>query len=480
MRTEMLIGGKWTTGTESETFVTRNPATGEVLAELPEGTTSDVSAAVEAAAAAFVSPEWAGMLPSERARLLLRIADLIEQHADELARLETTDQGQPLAVSRGYSVPNLVEHFRYYAGWATKITGITAPLSVPDVDYRTHREPLGVCGLITPWNFPLMILGWKLAPALATGNTVVIKPAEQTPLSTLRLAELIEEAGMPAGVVNVVTGGPRAGKALVVHPKVAKISFTGSTEVGREIGAQTGSALKKVSLELGGKAPSIIAPDADIDSLIEGNVMGGLLNSGQVCAACTRFYVDRGRADEFAGKLASAAGSMKLGSGLDGTAQLGPLVSEEQVRQVEHYVQIGQDEGAELLTGGRRPAGELKNGYFFQPTVFSGVGQEMRIAREEIFGPVLTVLAYDDPAELALRANDTDFGLAAVIWSRDIGTANRLARQIRAGTVWINMPPYLDAAATWGGMKASGLGREMGWDAIEAFTEVKSIWTSLA
>lgn len=306
MRTDMYIGGKWTGG--ATTFPTHNPATGEVIAELPEATASDVDSAVEAASVAFASPEWAGLLPAQRARLLFKVADLLEQRAAEFARLETTDQGQPLAISGGFSVPNAVEHFRYYAGWVTKITGVTAPLSVPDVDYRTRREPLGVCALITPWNFPLMILVWKLAPALATGNTVVIKPAEQTPLSTLLLAEVLEQAGIPAGVVNVVTGGPEVGKALVRHPKVAKISFTGSTAVGREIAAEAGRALKKVSLELGGKAPSIIAADADLDAVVEGNLMSGLLNSGQVCAAATRFYVDRVRADEFAEKLMRRGG----------------------------------------------------------------------------------------------------------------------------------------------------------------------------
>jgi acyl-CoA reductase-like NAD-dependent aldehyde dehydrogenase len=477
---KMLIGGKWTEGSGTAVFTTHDPATGEVITELTEASPADVDAAVEAAADAFRSPAWAGLLPAARARLLLRVADLIEEHGDELARLETLDQGQPLAISAGFSVPNAVEHFRYYAGWATKITGITAPLSVPGVDYRTHREALGVCGLITPWNFPLMILVWKLAPALATGNTVVIKPPEQAPLSTLRLAELIEEAGVPAGVVNVVTGGPEAGRELVRHPKVAKISFTGSSEVGREIGAECGRALKRVSLELGGKAPSIIAADADIDSVIEGNLMGGLLNSGQVCGAYTRFYVDSARADEFATKLAGAAGSMTLGAGLDERTQMGPLVSAGHLAKVDEYVQLGRQEGAELLTGGSRADGELANGYFYRPTVFSGVTQDMRIAREEIFGPVLSVLAYDDPEELVLMANDSDYGLAAVIWSRDIGNANRLAHQVKAGTVWINMPPSLDAAAAWGGMKASGSGREMGWEAIEAFTDVKSIWTSLA
>jgi acyl-CoA reductase-like NAD-dependent aldehyde dehydrogenase len=479
VRTDMLIGGKWGRGSGTATFATRNPATGETIAELPEATEADVNAAVDAAAAAFVAPEWAALLPAARAKLLFNVADLIEAHAGELAQLETLDQGAPLFVSSTISLPNLVEHFRYYAGWVTKITGVTAPLSMPDVDFRTHREPLGVCALITPWNFPLMILGWKLAPALATGNTVVIKPAEQTPLSTLRLAELMEEAGIPAGVVNVITGGAEAGKALVAHPDVAKISFTGSTAVGREIGAHAGQSLKKVSLELGGKAPSIVTADAEINSVIEGNLMGGLLNSGQVCAAYTRFYVDRHRVDEFAEKMAGAASTMKLGPGLDESTQLGPLVSEEQVQQVERYVQIGRDEGAQLLTGGSRPGGELAKGYFFQPTVFAGVAQDMRIAREEIFGPVLAIFPYDDADELAAMANDTEYGLGAAIWSRDIRTATRLARQIKAGTVWINLPPFLDAAAAWGGMKASGLGREMGWEAIEAYTQIKSIWTGL-
>ncbi|MER6915336.1 aldehyde dehydrogenase family protein [Streptomyces sp. NPDC000594] len=477
MRTDMLIGGEWTAGSGTA-FPTLNPATGEVIAEVPEATEADVDAAVRAADAAFTSPAWGGLLPAARARLLLRVADLLEEHADEMARLETRDQGQPLGVSAGFSVPNAVEHFRYYAGWVTKITGVTAPLSVPDTDYRSVREPLGVCGLITPWNFPLMILVWKLAPALATGNTVVIKPAEQTPLSALRLAELIEEAGVPAGVVNVVTGGPETGRALVRHPLVRKISFTGSTTAGREIGAECGRTLKKVSLELGGKAPSVITADADIDAAVQGNLLGGLLNSGQVCAAYTRFYVDGKRHDEFAEKLATAAGSLRLGDGLHPDTHLGPLVSAEQLEQTVRYVELGREEGAELLTGGGRPGGELAPGFFHEPTVFAGVRQEMRIAREEIFGPVLAVLPYEDPEELVGLANDSAYGLAAAVWSRDIGTANRLARQIKAGTVWINMMQGLDAAAAWGGMKSSGLGREMGWAAIEAYTEIKSVWTS--
>ena len=480
-RTRMLIGGEWIDAGSRSIFPTHDPATGKVIAELAEATPVDVDAAVQAATQAFESADWAGLVPAERARLLLKVADLVERHADELARLETTDQGQPLAVSSGFSIPMVVNQFRYHAGWATRLTGIAVDVSVPDIDYRTRREPLGVCGLILPWNFPIMLLAFKLAPALASGNTVVVKPAEQTSLSTIRLAELCVEAGLPPGVVNVVTGGGAVGKALVNHPGVAKISFTGSTDVGREIGATAGRALKRVSLELGGKAPSIIAADADIDAAVAGNLAGGLTNSGQVCAAYTRFYIARARADEFVTKLGQSARSMVLGHGLDAETQLGPLVSAEQADQVDQYVKIGQDEGATLVTGGARAGGELADGFFYQPTVFTDVTDSMRIAREEIFGPVLSVIPYEDEDELDLvtRANDTDYGLAAVIWSNDVKVANRLARKIRAGSIYVNMPPLLDPAAAWGGMKASGLGRENGFDAIEAFTEVKSIWTAL-
>ncbi len=475
----MLIDGEWIASEGGGTFETIDPASGEVIELVPDATATDVDAAVAAAKAAFSSPEWAQMLPATRARLLWRIADLLEEHSEELARLETRDQGQPFGISSAISIPNAVEHFRYYAGWATKLHGVTVPLSIPGVDYRNRREPLGVCGLIMPWNFPLMIAAWKLAPALVTGNTVVMKPAEQTPLSTIRLAQLCMEAGVPRGVINVVTGGPAVGQAIVRHRDVAKISFTGSTEVGREIASEAGRRLARVSLELGGKAPSIITPEADIDAILEGNLMGGLLNCGQVCAAYTRFYVDHKRADEFAQKMGTIASGMKLGNGLEPTTQLGPLVSEDQLQRVDRYVSAGVAEGATLVTGGSRAGGELATGYFYQPTVFTNVTDSMTIAREEIFGPVLSVIPYEDPQELAGRANDTDYGLAAVIWSRDIGTANRLAHEINAGTVWINLPPFLDAAAPWGGMKASGVGREMGWEAILAYTDIKSIWTSL-
>jgi acyl-CoA reductase-like NAD-dependent aldehyde dehydrogenase len=480
VRSELLIGGQWTTGSGGSTFPTYNPATGEEITRVALATAADVDAAVEAATEAFEASSWSGLTSARRARLLFDLADLIDVNADELARLETIDQGQPLTFSTTRTLPSVAEYFRYYGGWATKIHGITGPVSVPDVDYRMVREPLGVVGLITPWNFPLTILAFKLAPALAAGNAVVVKPAELTPLSTLRLAELAHEAGFPAGVVNVVLGGADVGRALVRHPGVAKIAFTGSTEVGREIGEVAGRQFKRVSLELGGKSPSIVAEDADIDKAVAGNLAGGLTNAGQVCAAYTRMYVARPRLNEFVDKLAAGAAAMKLGPGLETSTQMGPLVSPNQLARVHAYVESGLSEGAELVTGGARVEGDLAAGNFYLPTVFANVTQTMRIAREEIFGPVLSVLTYDDLDEAIGLAHDSDYGLAAVIWSRDVTTVNRLAKRIRAGTVWVNMAPILDPAASWGGVKSSGIGREMGWEGVAAFTEVKSIWTNFA
>ncbi|MDF5758969.1 aldehyde dehydrogenase family protein [Spongiactinospora sp. TRM90649] len=477
--TDLLVGGLWAPATGGGRFKTVNPANGSVITECAEASTADVDRAVAAARAALRDPAWAGMSPAARARLLWRVADLVEEHASELALLETRDNGQPISVAREVTVAGTAEHFRYFAGWCTKIEGSVLPVSYPDTLHYTRREPVGVCALITPWNFPLMIAAWKLAPALACGNTVIIKPAEQTPLSTVRLVQLMERAGFPPGVVNLLTGGPAVGAGLAVHDDVDKVSFTGSTRVGRSLVYASAGNLKRLTLELGGKAPSVIAADADIDAAVAGNVQGALFNSGQVCAAYSRFYVDRKRADEFTAKMADAASGLKLGSGLDPESRLGPLISEEHLNSVDTHVRGARAQGAELVTGGRRAEGELAEGYFYEPTVLAGVGDEMTIAREEVFGPVIPVIAYDDPDELVARANATEYGLAASIWTGDLATAHRLAAEIRAGAIFINMPHVPDAATTWGGYKTSGWGREMGPYAIDAYTEIKGVWTHL-
>ena len=477
---KMLIDGKWVDAASGKTFATPNPATGEVLARVAEGDAEDVDRAVRAARRAFDGGKWPRMRPTEREGLLLRIADLIEKHGDELAQLETLDNGKTIFESRNVDVPGAAATFRYYAGWVTKIYGETNPSDPAFFNY-TLREPVGVCGQIIPWNFPLLMAAWKIAPALACGNTVVLKPAEQTPLSALRLGELLLEAGVPDGVVNIVPGfGPTAGGALVRHPQVDKIAFTGSSEVGKEIHRETAGTLKRLSLELGGKSPNIVFSDADPKAAIEGALMGVFFNQGQVCCAGTRLFVEEGMHDEFADTLAKTASGMKQGSGLDPEARIGPLVSEEQLERVTGYLEVGKREGARALIGGERnTAPGLEKGYFVKPTVFTGVRNDMRIAREEIFGPVVSVIPFKDENDAVLQGNDTLYGLAAGVWTRDVSKAHRVARAIRAGTVWVNCYNVIDATSPFGGYKESGYGRELGRYAIDLYTQVKSVWLRL-
>lgn len=482
---QLLIGGRWTDAASGKAFETRDPATGEVLAKVAEADKADVDAAVKAARKAFEEGPWRSMSPSERGKLLYRLADLVEKHAEELAQIEVLDNGKTIREASKGDLPLAVDLLRYFAGWTTKIHGETTPVSVPYFPgakffHYTVREPVGVIGAIIPWNFPLLMAVERLAPVLACGNTMVLKPAEQTPLSALRLGELVLEAGFPEGVLNVVPGfGPTAGAALAAHMDVDKVTFTGSTEVGREIVKASAGNLKRLSLELGGKSPNIVFPDADLDAAAKGAFMGIFYNQGQCCSAGSRVFVHKSKFDELLANLTEKAKTVRQGPGLNPKTHMGPLVSEEQMKRVLGYVESGRKEGAKLLCGGGRPDGDLKKGYFVQPTVFADVRDEMKIAREEIFGPVVTVMPFEDEAEIVRRANGTAYGLVAGVWTKDIKRAFRMAQALKAGTVWLNCYHFVDAAAPWGGYKQSGYGREKGPYALELYTQVKSVWVDL-
>jgi acyl-CoA reductase-like NAD-dependent aldehyde dehydrogenase len=477
---KMLIGGQWVTAASGKTFATYNPSTGGVLANVAEGDAEDINRAVAAARAAYESGPWAKMSPSQRGKLLWRVAELIEEHAEELAMLETLDNGKPIRYSRASDVPLTADHFRYFAGWATKIEGETIPVSIPNMLTYTLREPLGVVGQIIPWNFPLQMASWKLAPALAAGNTVVLKPAEQTPLTALRLGELICEAGLPDGVVNIVPGfGQTAGAALAAHLDVDKIAFTGSTEVGRKILQASAGNLKKVTLELGGKSPNIIFPDADLRWAVRGALTAIYFNSGQICTAGSRLFVHRDIYDETVSKLAEGAEAMRVGVGMDAATEIGPVISNEQLARVTGYIESGRNEGAVVRTGGERLGGDLSDGYFLPPTIFDQAHDEMTVVREEIFGPVVVALPFDEIEEVAARANNSIYGLAAGVWTSDIKRAHKMVALLKSGVVWVNTYNQFDAAAPFGGYQQSGYGREMGHAALDAYTQIKTAWINL-
>src|SRR6516165_3718624 len=474
---KLLIDGAWVNAASGKTFPVYDPSTGEVMVQVAEADAADVDKAVKAARKAFDEGPWPRMSPSERGRALWKLADLIEQHLEEFATLEALDNGKPLTVARVAAVPLTVDMFRYMAGWATKITGTTIPISFPGEFLSfTLREPVGVVGQIIPWNFPLLMAAWKLAPALAAGCTVVLKVAEQTPLSALRLGELVQEAGFPKGVVNILAGyGETAGAALAAHADVDKVAFTGSTEVGKLIVQAAAGNLKKVTLELGGKSPTIVFDDADTGA-VEGAANAIFFNHGQCCVAGSRLFVQESRFDEVVNGVAEIAKGIKLGSGLDESTQMGPLVSEEQFQRVSGYLESGKEDGATAVTGGGRFG---DRGYFVEPTVLTNTRPEMKIVREEIFGPVVVAAPFSDLDEIAAAANDTEYGLGAGIWTKDISKAHALAKKIRAGTVWINCYNVFDASLPFGGYKQSGCGREMGHEVLEAYTEVKAVTAQL-
>ncbi|HTK32189.1 MAG TPA: aldehyde dehydrogenase family protein [Candidatus Saccharimonadaceae bacterium] len=475
---KLIINGEAVDAASGRTFTTSNPATEEAITVVAEAGPEDVDRAVRAARAAFDSGPWPKMRPAERQRLLWKLGDLVLAHADELARLETLDNGKPIFESRQIDVPMVANCFHYFSGWVTKLSGETLPVN-PSFFTYTLREPVGVVGAIIPWNFPMIMVGWKCAPALAAGNTVVLKPAELTPLTAIRIGQLALEAGFPPGVLNILPGkGSIAGEALVKHPGVDKISFTGSTEIGRHIMKTAADTMKKVTLELGGKSPNIVFADADLDAAVRGATNGIFYGKGEVCAAGSRLLVEAKIHDEFVAKLAERANKNVPGDPLDPKTRLGALVSESQMKTVLGYVKTGVDEGARVVAGGQRAPINGK-GWFVQATVLDGVDNAMRVAQEEIFGPVLAVIPFEDADDAVRKGNDVAYGLAAGVWTRDIKKAHSVARRLQAGTVWINAYNFYDAAMPFGGVKQSGFGRDLGPDSLREYTQVKSVWVNL-
>lgn len=475
-QTGILIGDEWRPAVSGRTFTTINPATEEIICEVAEGDAEDVDLAVHAARSAFESGPWSKMDARDRGRLLLKLADLMEENLDELAALETLDNGKPISDARAADLPLAIDCLRYYAGWADKVHGDTIPVR-GDYFCYTRREPVGVCGQIIPWNFPILMVAWKWGPALATGNTIVMKPAEQTPLTCLRLGELALEAGFPPGVINIVPGyGPTAGAALVNHRLVDKIAFTGSTETGQLIMREAAATMKRITLELGGKSPNIVFADADLEAAIAGAEFGLFFNQGQCCCAGSRLFVEDAIHEEFVERVVARARQRVLGNPFDGETTQGPQVDKTQFDKIMGYIESGQQDGAECVVGGHRRG---NRGFYVEPTVFTNVSDSMKIAQEEIFGPVMSILKFSDVEEVIQRGNETTFGLAAAVWTSDVKKAHKVAHSLRAGTVWVNCYDVFDAAAPFGGFKQSGLGRELGEAALANYTEHKTVTMNL-